>query len=103
MAPSSDKPVREPIRKPWIWIVLALLLLAGVPLYWPPGTVEPIVLGLPLWALVTVASSVLLSAYLSWLCLTQWSVVEDAEEAEARAERERRADGRRGASGEAGA
>ncbi|MBX9389975.1 hypothetical protein ACFPZ0_21985 [Streptomonospora nanhaiensis] len=98
MAPSSDKPVREPIRKPWIWIVLALLLLAGVPLYWPPGTVEPIVLGLPLWALVTVGSSVVLSAYLSWLCLTQWSMVEEQEERE---ERERRAE--RGGHGEGGA
>lgn len=69
----SDTPNKEPVRKPWIWIVIAVIIAISVPWYWPPGTLQPIVLGLPLWMLVAVIGSVALCAFLSWACLTQWS------------------------------
>ncbi|GAA1782763.1 MULTISPECIES: hypothetical protein [Streptomonospora] len=71
---------REPIRRPWPWVGLGVIVLAGVPWYLPPGTVGPVVLGLPLWALVAVASSVAVAAYLSWMLSHLWNVVEDVEE-----------------------
>lgn len=78
----SSRKIKEPIRKKWIWIVLALILLAGVPWYLPTGTIEPLILGFPYWAFISIVFSVVLSAYLSWLCLTQWHIVEDEEKAE---------------------
>ncbi|ALM54219.1 hypothetical protein [Halomonas huangheensis] len=74
---SSGVPAKEPIRKPWIWIVIALIIAVSVPWYWPPGTLTPIVMGLPLWALIAVIGSVALCAFLSWACLTQWSDADD--------------------------
>jgi hypothetical protein len=79
--PSSPSPRdREPIRKPWIWIVLAAIILVSVPWYWPPGTLHPLVLGLPLWALVAAVGSVVLCGYLSWVCATQWGSDDGEEE-----------------------
>nr|WP_300306495.1 hypothetical protein [Halomonas sp.] len=73
----SDAPNREPVRKPWIWIVIGLIIAISVPWYWPPGTLQPIVLGLPLWALIAVVGSIVLCAFLSWACITQWSDSDD--------------------------
>lgn len=90
-------PVKEPIRKPWIWVVLTVIVLAGIPWYLPQGTVRPIFLGIPYWMFIAVASSLALCGFLSWLCLTQWEVVEAEEERE-RAGREEAvgSDGREG-------
>jgi len=89
MSPTSSRPQspaatipREPIRRPGLWVVLALVVLAGVPLYLPQGAIEPVVLGLPLWLLGSVAAAVALSAVVCWACLRAWSLAEPAEEAE---------------------
>lgn len=74
--------IKEPIQKKWIWLLLLLIVLAIVPWYFPESAVEPFVLGFPLWAFLSTVFSIVLSAYLSWLCLKQWNIVEDEEEAE---------------------
>lgn len=79
--PSRSRPPREPIRKPWIWAWLVAILLLGIPWYLPSGVIEPVVLGLPLWTIVAIASSILLCGYLTWVISTQWNLVEDEEEA----------------------
>lgn len=71
---------KEPIRKPWIWVVLAGLVLVGIPWYLPQGTVQPLVLGLPYWMIIAVISSLALCGFLSWLCLNEWDLVEAEEE-----------------------
>ncbi|WP_119068377.1 hypothetical protein [Rubrobacter indicoceani] len=87
--PKGDRPVKEPIRKPWIWVVMAIILLAAIPWYLPGGTVSPIILGMPYWAFISLVFSLSLCAYLSWLCLYEWDVVEEEEErARADAKRE---------------
>lgn len=75
-------PVKEPIRKPWIWVALTVIVLAGIPWYLPRGTVQPVFLGIPYWMFIAVASSLVLCGFLSWLCLNEWDVVEAEEEAE---------------------
>ncbi len=78
----EKKQLKEPVQKKWIWIVLGLILLAIVPWYIPKSAVEPFVFGFPLWAFISLVFSIVLSGYLSWLCATQWNLVEDEEEAE---------------------
>lgn len=75
-------PVKEPIRKPWIWVVITVILLSGIPWYLPQGTVRPVLFGVPYWMFIAVASSLALCGFLSWLCLNEWDVVEAEEEAE---------------------
>lgn len=74
--------IKEPIRKKWIWIVLAIITLGIVPWYFPERAVEPYILGFPLWAFVSTVFTIILCGYLSWLCTSQWKIVEDQEEAE---------------------
>ncbi|MFB4163866.1 hypothetical protein ACE1TI_08485 [Alteribacillus sp. JSM 102045] len=74
------KEVKEPVRKPWIWIVMGLLVLFNAPWYLPVGSMEPYIFGLPYWAWISIILSISLCGYLSWLCLHEWHVVEDLEE-----------------------
>ena len=74
------KNVKEPIKKPWIWIVMIVILVLGVPWYFPESAVYPIIFGFPLWAFVSVIMTVVLSWYLSYLCKHEWNIVEDEEE-----------------------
>ncbi|SFQ59628.1 hypothetical protein SAMN05421810_110115 [Amycolatopsis arida] len=79
--PADRARPREPIRNPWIWLGLAVIVLVGVPWYLPAGTIGPIVLGLPLWTLVAMGSSVVLCGYLTWVLSRRWNLAEDTEEA----------------------
>ncbi|QDI91919.1 hypothetical protein EPH95_12640 [Salicibibacter halophilus] len=74
------KQIKEPALKPWIWIIMGLLVVFNAPWYFPEGSIEPIIFGLPYWGLISIILSLLLCAYLSWLCTTQWNIIEDEEE-----------------------
>ena len=71
---------KEPIRKPWIWVLTVLILLASIPWYLPKGSIGFVLLGLPYWMLISVAFTLIMCGYVSWLCFTQWDVVEAEEE-----------------------
>lgn len=92
----SSRPTKEPVRKPWIWIVMALIMLAGIPWYLPTGSLSPVILGLPYWMLISIVSSLVLCGYLSWVALNEWDVVEEEEEAQRPAENESAANGGEG-------
>jgi type VI protein secretion system component VasK len=76
----SARLTKEPIRKPWIWIVLAVIMLAAIPWYLPQATIGLVLLGVPYWMLISVAVTLVMCGYVSWLCFTQWDVVEAEEE-----------------------
>ncbi|PTM58200.1 hypothetical protein [Desmospora activa] len=74
--------MKEPIRKKWIWFVMLVILLGSVPFYFPVGTIGVVIGGFPLWVWVSLTFTVLLSAYLSWICLTQWKLEEEEQKEE---------------------
>jgi hypothetical protein len=53
-------------------ILLGIILLAGVPWYWPDDTVRPFILGLPIWAFVSLVMSVLFAATTAWIIMRYW-------------------------------
>ena len=59
---------------------MVLITLAAIPWYLPKGTLGFVLLGVPYWMLISVAFTLLLCGYVSWLCFTQWDVVEEEEE-----------------------
>lgn len=73
-------PVKEPIRKPWIWVVMVVITLAGIPWYLPKERIGIVLLGVPYWVLISGALVMLLCVYVSWLCFTQWDIIEAEEE-----------------------
>jgi len=54
-----------------IWIVYALLAIAGVPWYWPPDF-EGTLFGLPTWTLCSLAASLVASCFTAWLLIKKW-------------------------------
>lgn len=83
-SPPADD--HEPIRSPWLFAVLLLLVLAGTPLWYPTGLVEPLVLGVPLWFAVAVLSTLAFAGFTSWICLRRWNLAESDEAAAAAGE-----------------
>ena len=57
----------------WAWCVMVTLLGLTVPFYWPKDAVSPVVLGLPIWAFVSFAFSVLFACFTAWIIMTFWS------------------------------
>jgi hypothetical protein len=91
--PHEARETREPIRMPWLWVALVGVLLVIVPWWAPDGSIEPLVLGLPAWFVVSVVASLVFSGLTCWACLSGWNVVEDEEE-RASAEAREAAEGR---------
>lgn len=85
--PSSPPELREPIRRPRLWVALGLVIVIGIPGYWPTDGIDPLVLGLPLWFWIAVLASVAFAGTLSYACLRLWNLAEPAEESAAREER----------------
>ncbi|ALA52319.1 hypothetical protein CAY60_003890 [Shouchella clausii] len=75
-----DKNIKEPVKKPWIWVVMGLLVLFNAPWYLPRGSAEPFIFGFPYWAVITIILSLALCGYINWLMFSQWNIVEDVEE-----------------------
>lgn len=74
------KKVREPIRIGWIWAVLVVIILLGVPWYLPVGSIYPIIAGFPYWAFISLVMSVALSAFLTYVVRNWWDMSELVEE-----------------------
>ncbi|MEM9016802.1 MAG: hypothetical protein AAGC68_07290 [Verrucomicrobiota bacterium] len=61
---------------PWIWVVYVGLFIVAIPWYWPSGD-ERVFLGFPLWVVVSIAMSLVISIYTAWIFLTRWPRQED--------------------------
>ncbi len=59
--------------KPWVWGAFALLFLGALPV-WP---IHGSLFGLPLWALMAVAMSAVLSLFTAWVALNLWKDPEE--------------------------
>ena len=59
-------------RPRWRWpLCYGALLVVAVPWYWPPGN-TPTWLGMPVWTLVSIGASVLVSILVSWQLARPW-------------------------------
>ncbi|MFQ5413136.1 MAG: hypothetical protein ACE5E6_01630 [Phycisphaerae bacterium] len=73
-------PRRDNDRWPrWTWAAYALLVAVGVPWYWP-NDFDVAVLGWPVWALVSLAASVGISALTAFLAVAYWHVAERGDD-----------------------
>lgn len=70
---------KEPIKYPWIWIALVVIVLLMVPWYFPKGVVQPIIFGFPLWAFVSLLMAAAMSALISYILKNFWHIEEDGE------------------------
>lgn len=68
------KDVREPVRIKWIWPVLVVIVLLGVPWYLPQGSLEPIIMGFPYWAFISLVMTIALALFLGYVILNCWNM-----------------------------
>ncbi|AQS55976.1 MAG: hypothetical protein LOD88_13655 [Novibacillus thermophilus] len=73
-----NKPIKEPIKNVKIWMVLGLIFLLSVPWYFPQGSYQPLIFGIPYWALFIIAVSIALSAFLTYVLKYEWHMEEEA-------------------------
>lgn len=64
----------------WIWAVYALLAGISIPWYWPAADTR-MVLGFPLWVVVSVSGSFAVSCFTAWLFICRWPDDEEEDEA----------------------
>lgn len=54
-------------------IVLVLLALLSIPWYWPKDMVEPVIIGLPIWAFVSLLFSVAFAIATAFFIMKNWN------------------------------
>lgn len=77
------KEVREPVRVKWIWPVLVVIILLGVPWYLPQGSIEPVIMGFPYWAFISLVMTIVLACFMAYVLTNCWnmeSVLDEASE-----------------------
>ena len=62
--------LKEPLHA-WIWITFSLLLFFTVPFFFA-GTYTPLVFGLPVWFLSSLAASVCVVVFAGYVILRHW-------------------------------
>lgn len=70
---------KEPIKNGKIWVLFGVLLALITPWYFPESFGEIIIYGIPLWAVIIIVASILLSATLSYVIHYHWMLEEENE------------------------
>ena len=67
-------------RRLWIGVVYFILLVLGIPWYWPED-INLVVLGLPIWVFVAILISLLTSIFTAFLLLRySWELEPESDE-----------------------
>jgi len=73
----SDPNHSRPVFVRWpVWLAYAVLFAIAIPWYWPADDVR-LLLGIPLWAAVSIGASVLISIFTAGLLLRFWPDTDD--------------------------
>lgn len=73
------KKIKEPIKNWKIWIVLIVLYIMSVPWYFPEGSYNPIILGVPYWAIIIMGVSLTISITLTYILKNCWQMADEEE------------------------
>ncbi|SFB29122.1 hypothetical protein SAMN04488072_11379 [Lentibacillus halodurans] len=74
-----SQPKKEPIKNKKVWIVFGILLALITPWYFPESFGDILIYGMPLWAVIIIIASMLLSAFLSYVIKHHWMLEEENE------------------------
>lgn len=68
---------KEPIKNWKIWVVLVILYILCVPWYLPKGSFNPIIFGVPYWALIIMGVSLAVSITLTYILKNCWQMTDE--------------------------
>jgi len=72
-----EKRKREPIKNYKIWIGFAIIFVLLTPWYFPSGGEMVLIYGVPLWALVIIGVTAVLSLFITYVIKYHWDADED--------------------------
>ncbi|KKK34959.1 hypothetical protein WN59_04745 [Salinicoccus sediminis] len=73
---------REPVRNYKIWIVFGIIFILLNPWYFPAGGDPVLIYGVPLWALVIMGVTVLLSLHITYVIKYHWDESDEVPDRE---------------------
>ncbi|MFC3419091.1 hypothetical protein ACFOLA_06325 [Salinicoccus hispanicus] len=77
-----EQKTREPIRNYKIWLGFLIIFILLTPWYFPSAEEPVLIYGVPLWALVIIGVTVLLSLYITYVIRYHWDIEDEESEEE---------------------
>lgn len=76
--------MKEPIKNYKVWLGFLVIFIMLTPWYFPSGGAAVLIFGVPLWALIILVMSVVLSLYITYVIRYHWETddEEDIQEEE---------------------
>lgn len=71
--------MKEPIKNYKVWIGFLIIFILLNPWYFPSGGEPVLIFGVPLWALVIILMSIVLSLYITYVIHFHWDIDEDED------------------------
>ncbi|SDK87043.1 hypothetical protein [Lacicoccus qingdaonensis] len=71
--------MKEPIKNYKVWIGFLIIFILLNPWYFPSGGEPVLIFGVPLWALVIILMSIVLSLYITYVIHFHWDTDEDED------------------------
>lgn len=73
---------REPIRNYKIWLGFLIIFILLTPWYFPSGEDPVLIYGVPLWALVIIGVTIILSLYITYVIKYHWDIEDEESDEE---------------------
>ncbi|WP_213950862.1 hypothetical protein [Tepidanaerobacter syntrophicus] len=65
--------MKEPMRL-WIIITWIILVILAIPWFYPTGSYEPLIWGIPYWFLISLIALIILESFEYYVVTKQWDV-----------------------------
>lgn len=74
------KKYKEPIKTLWIWPVIAVISLMTIPWFFEQGSFKLSLFGFPTWMLASMAATVVLAVFMTYVINNFWDMQELVED-----------------------
>lgn len=74
--------MKEPIKNYKIWLGFLVIFIMLNPWYFPSGGEPVLIYGVPLWAVIIILMSVVLSLYITYVIHYHWDTLDEEETGE---------------------
>ena len=69
--------MKEPIKNYKVWLGFLVIFILLNPWYFPSGGEPVLIYGVPLWALIIILMSIVLSLYITYVIHYHWNTEDD--------------------------
>ncbi|CAM4197788.1 hypothetical protein [Lacicoccus alkaliphilus] len=74
--------MKEPIKNKKIWLGFLAIFIMLTPWYFPTGGETMLIYGVPLWAIIIILMSMVLSLYITYVIRYHWDTLDEEDTVE---------------------